>query len=299
MSKKKVSISDADNNDDNTGEIHSNRETTSDHLPNKEGEGETVEKRRPGRPRSKPIQIVTNEMEEEEVYHTPTIHSAFSYSPKVIGKHKDKGKSKTNSNSISESSENNENNDPGKVKKSGKKVFPCSVCDGNVGVNSNVCGKCKKWTHFSCHVYYKGKDWKGDYRCPRCVNNLTGVLKKKVQIKRVGKKTKTVWTTEQKINTDANANEKGSKDRRKAKRGLETEKEENGETTQVKRQRNGKNYTEEEMEAYTKKLEDKHRRIIEEMHINFLEERDRLIRDRDAEIEEEGENDILGNSYFR
>ena len=55
MSQKKVSISDADNNDDNTGEIHSNRETTSDHLPNKEGEGETVEKRRPGRPRSKPI----------------------------------------------------------------------------------------------------------------------------------------------------------------------------------------------------------------------------------------------------
>ena len=23
----------------------------------------------------------------------------------------------------------------------------------------------------------EGKDWKGDYRCPRCVDNLTGVLK--------------------------------------------------------------------------------------------------------------------------
>ena len=41
--------------------------------------------------------------------------------------------------------------------------------------------------------------------------------------------------TEQKTNTDANANEKGSKDRRNAKRGLETEKEDNGETTKVKR----------------------------------------------------------------
>ena len=180
MSQRKVSISDADNNDDNTGEIHSNRETTSDHLPNKEG-GETLEKKQPGRPKSKPIQIITNEMvEEEEVYHTPTIQSAFSYSPKVIRKHKDKGKSKTNSKSIGESSENNENNDPRKVKKSGKKVYPCSVCDGNVGGNSNVCGGCKKWTHFACHVYYKGRDWKGDYRCPRCVHNLAGVLKKKV-----------------------------------------------------------------------------------------------------------------------
>ena len=102
MSQKKVSISDADNNDDNTGEIHSNRETTSDHLPNKEG-GETLEKKQPGRPKSKPIQIITNEMvEEEEVYHTPTIQSAFSYSPKVMRKHKDKGKSKTNNKSIGE-----------------------------------------------------------------------------------------------------------------------------------------------------------------------------------------------------
>ena len=125
MSQNKVSISDTDNNDDDTGKIHSNRKTTRDHLSNKEGE--PVEKRGRGRPRLKPIQIVTSEMEEEEVYHTPTIHSAFSYSPKEVGKHKDKGKSKTNSNSISESSENNENNDPGKVKKSGKEVFPCSV----------------------------------------------------------------------------------------------------------------------------------------------------------------------------
>ena len=63
-------------------------------------------------------------MEEEEVYHTPTIHSAFSYSPKVIGKHKDKDKSKTNSNSISEPSENN---DPGKVKKVERRSSP-AVC---------------------------------------------------------------------------------------------------------------------------------------------------------------------------
>ena len=30
-----------------------------------------------------------------------------------------------------------------------------------------------------------------------------------------------------------------------------------------------------------------------------MEERERIIRDRDAEIEKEGENDILGNSVFR
>ena len=85
-----------------------------------------------------------------------------------------------------------------------------------------------------------------------------------MQIRRVGKKKKNVWTTEQKTNTDANANEKGSKDRRNAKRGLETEKEDNGETTKVKRHKNnGKKYTEEEMEDYKKKLVDEHMRIIE------------------------------------
>merc|ERR1711888_553775 len=53
------------------------------------------------------------------------------------------------------------------------------------------------------------------------------------------------------------------------------------------------------MEDYIKKLDDGHWRIIEEIHLNFLEEREMLIRDRDAEIEKEGENDILGNSVFR
>ena len=53
------------------------------------------------------------------------------------------------------------------------------------------------------------------------------------------------------------------------------------------------------MEDYKKKLDDEHRRIIEEIHLNFMEERERIIRDRDAEIEKEGENDILGNSVFR
>ena len=70
--------------------------------------------------------------------------------------------------------------------------------------------------------------------------------------------------------------------------------------TKAKRHKiNGKKYTEEEMEDYKKKLVDEHMRIIEEIHLNFMEERERIIRDRDAEIEKEGENDILGNSVFR
>ena len=149
-------------------------------------------------------------MVEEEVFHNPIVQSAFSYSPKEVGKHKDKGKSKTNNISISEPSENNENNDSGKAKKSRKKVFPCSVCDGNVGVNSNECGGCKKWTHFRCHVIYKGQGWgkREDYRCPRCVHGLTGDFKKKVPIRRAGRKKKNLCTTEQKTNTNAKANEK-------------------------------------------------------------------------------------------
>ena len=141
MSQNKVSISDTDNNDDDTGKIHSNRETTSAQLSNEEGV--PVEKRGRGRPR-RPAQIVISEMVEEEVFHTHIVQSAFSYSPKEVGKHKDKGKSRTNNISISEPSENNENNDSEKAKKSRKKVFPCSICDGNVGDNSKECGGCKK-----------------------------------------------------------------------------------------------------------------------------------------------------------
>ena len=97
-----------------------------------------MEKRGRGRPR-RPAQIVISEMVEEDVFHTPIVQSAFSYSPKEVGKYKDKGKSITNSISISEPTENNENNDSEKTKKSGKEVFPCGVCEGNVGVNSNKC----------------------------------------------------------------------------------------------------------------------------------------------------------------
>ena len=57
MSQNKVSISDTDNNDDDTGKTHSNRETTSDHLSNKEGE--PVEKRGRGRPSLKPTACLT------------------------------------------------------------------------------------------------------------------------------------------------------------------------------------------------------------------------------------------------
>ena len=92
MNQNKVSISDTDNNDDDTGKTHSNRETTSAQLSNKEGE--PVEKRDRGRPR-KPAQIVIGEKVEEDVFHTPIVQSAFSYSPKEVRKHKDKSKSKT------------------------------------------------------------------------------------------------------------------------------------------------------------------------------------------------------------
>ena len=94
MNQNKVSISDTDNNDDDTGKTHSNRETTSAQLSNEEGV--PVEKRGRGRPR-KPAQIIIGEMVEEDVFHTPIVQSAFSYSPKEVRKHKDKSKSKTNS----------------------------------------------------------------------------------------------------------------------------------------------------------------------------------------------------------
>ena len=237
-------------------------------------------------------------MEEEDVFLTPVVQSAFNFSPKKVRKYRAKSKNKTNSISEPKETENNENNDSEKTKKSGREVFPCGVCERNVGVNSKECGGCKKWTHFRCHAIYKGRGWgnEEDYRCPKCVHGLTGVFKKRVPIRRAGRKKGNLCTNEQ--NTNANA-KKSKEDRRNAKRGLETEKEDNGETTKVKRHKNGKKYTEEEMEAYKKKLDDEHRRIIEEIHLNFLEERDRLIRGRDAEIEKEGENDILGNSVFR
>ena len=57
-------------------------------------------------------------------------------------------------------------------------------------------------------------------------------------IRRAGRKKKNLCTTEQKTNANANTNEKSNKDRRNAKRGLETEKEDNGETTKVKRHKN-------------------------------------------------------------
>ena len=153
MNQNKLVILDTDNNE-NTGKTQSNRETSSAQLSNEEGV--PVEKKGRGRPR-KPAQIIIGEMVEEDVFHTPIVQSAFSYSPKEVRKHKDKGKSKTNSISISEPTENNENNDSEKTKKSGREVFPCGVCEGNIGVNSKECGGCKKWTHFRCHAIYKGK----------------------------------------------------------------------------------------------------------------------------------------------
>ena len=92
---------------------------------------------------------------------------------------------------------------------------PKKVCERNVGVNSKECGGCKKWTHFRCHAIYKEMGWGNEetYRCPKCVHGLTGIFKRRVPIRRAGRKKGNLCTTEQKTNT--NANEKSNKDRRK------------------------------------------------------------------------------------
>ena len=56
----------------------------------------------------------------------------------------------------------------------------------------------------------------------------------------------------------------------------------------------GKACTEEEMEDYKRKLWDEHKRAIQEINI-YLEEREKIIRDREAEIEKEKVSNLLSD----
>ena len=198
---------------------------------------------------------------------------------------------------IKKLAEDNGNNDPEKTKKRGKEVFPCGVCGRNVGVSSNKCIGCKKWIHFRCHAIYGGVGW-GDeenYKCPKCVRGLSGLIKKKVAI-RTGRKNGNLCSNVLKTNVNVKRN---NEDRRNAKRELETEKEDSGEIPKTKTKRyktTGKTYTEEEMEDCKKKLSEEYKRVIEEMYMNFRDEKEKIIRDRDVEIEKE---DLLSDPVFK
>ena len=132
--KGKTKQRDTDNNED-TDKTQSNRKTSSDQLSNEEGA--PVEKRGRGRPR-KLAQIIIGskdmegEMEEEDVFHTPTVQSAFRFSQKEVREYRDKSKNKTNSISEPKETEDNVDNDPEKTKKGGREIFPCVVCERNV-----------------------------------------------------------------------------------------------------------------------------------------------------------------------
>ena len=49
------------------------------------------------------------------------------------------------------------------------------------------------------------------------------------------------------------------------------------------------------MEDYKKRLVDEHKRIIEEIYLNFRDEKENIIRDRDAEIEKEKVSNLLSD----
>ena len=65
-----------------------------------------------------------------------------------------------------------------------KKVrYPCAMCGGGVRSNAKECKACYKWVHYRCHVANNGIGWnedpkKSDYRCPKCLKNIAGVIQK-------------------------------------------------------------------------------------------------------------------------
>ena len=109
-------------------------------------------------------------MEEEDVFLTPTVKSSFSYSPKKAQKSRTKS-----SISNTAEAEDNGNNDPEKTKKRGKEVFPCGVCERNIGVSSNKCIGFKKWVHFRCHALYGGVGWGWVFRDSRGQFKILGL----------------------------------------------------------------------------------------------------------------------------
>ena len=97
-------------------------------------------------------------------------------------KYRSKSKSEVNNIGKIKESEVNDSEKTKKNKKNGREVFPCGICERNVGVSSKECKECKKWIHFRCHVFNNGIGWKNesDYKCPKCING--GVFKKPKQV---------------------------------------------------------------------------------------------------------------------
>ena len=73
-----------------------------------------------------------------------------------------------------------------------------------------------------------------NYKCPKCVRGLTGLIKKKVAIRRTGRKNGNLCSNILKTNVNV---KKNNEDRRNAKRELETEKEDSGEIPKTKTKR--------------------------------------------------------------
>ena len=125
--KGKTNRKDKENNADENKTQSISDQASSDQLSNEEGA--TVEKRGRGRPRKdtltgkkgKILQIVIDsniigdEMEEEDVFLTPTVKSSFSYSPKKA--QKSRTKSSISNTTEAEDNEDNGNDDTEKTKK--------------------------------------------------------------------------------------------------------------------------------------------------------------------------------------
>ena len=153
------------------------------------------------------------------------------------------------------------------------------MCGGGVRSNAKECKACYKWVHYRCHVANNGIGWnedpkKSDYRCPKCLKNIAGVI--------------------QKMMTKRGIRLRGRREKSGAQRGavLATkgikrkvmEKESNWDTNENKKQKHtGKTYTEEEVNKLKKQWIEENKEKIANM------------RDEDKN----NESNILDNSIFR
>ena len=75
---------------------------------------------------------IEDKMEEEDVFLTPVVHSAFSFSPKKVKnierrKYRTKSKNEINGIGKPKESEDNDSEKVKKTKKNGREVFPCGI----------------------------------------------------------------------------------------------------------------------------------------------------------------------------
>merc|ERR1712002_1292120 len=159
-----------------------------------EGEGEVEgEKEREGN---------SSDIINETVPHlyectTPVVQSKFVFSKNKVVNTMEKGKcgaEKAKEASIindqePEQPEDREDMDMDMDKAKTKKVkYPCPMCGLGVRSNAKECKACYKWVHHRCHVAHNGIGWnedpeKTDYRCPKCLYNIVGVIQKMVRKK--------------------------------------------------------------------------------------------------------------------